>query len=572
MSLPLPEPLRTERTDPNRSYVFPPHLFLNGAGGPLVAEVKDHPVEQVVNRSRSDLPDHNEQAGREQHPAEHGSDDELHLPVAVFDEAAIAELGDLAPGDRHGRVILLGPEARVLVDVLDRLHPAKHIGAGDVTLALVAEVEPREAVLGVEARANGGRRCLLTGDVTPGHRVRDVHEDATGDFGVPGLDPVLVRVDLLFHFATGAETHRRSGHAGIDHLTVEQVARLRWKLGLEGFDLDPAFFLLTGELALDGVAHTQWHRDELPDGAVSGVDAVEPRLVRAHEVVLRIRGEVLAPGLTRQRIDLSDADLDGHQLGAGERHPQGLALIHRDEHPALLAPRLRNPIGVVGDLPDREGPEARGQGIGLVVIRDAERPLEGDLELTDLKPVALGFGCKCLHASPVLGCHAERSEGVCQKDWQSGGARLLFVNYQLWKAPDLRKHFGSDNSQVFLPKVKGTVAYAQFIAEYNPDLVWDESNNKVTGEVWCEVSDATRRGNLWFDQQKTIPIFMKRSATDTGFYGPVCLCRPAYFADLNQNAPAVRARDAKLKSILPVGHPGYRDIGAFIVLDDKGPA
>jgi hypothetical protein len=155
---------------------------------------------------------------------------------------------------------------------------------------------------------------------------------------------------------------------------------------------------------------------------------------------------------------------------------------------------------------------------------------------------------------------------------EAGRARLNRVNYQLWKAPDLRKHFGSDNSQVFLPKVKGTVAYAQFIAEYNPELDWDEANSKVTGEVWCEVSDATRRGNLWFGQQKTIPIFMKRAANDSGFWGPVCMCRPAYFADLTQNAPAVRARDARLKSILPHGHPGYRDIGAYIVLDYKGPA
>lgn len=146
------------------------------------------------------------------------------------------------------------------------------------------------------------------------------------------------------------------------------------------------------------------------------------------------------------------------------------------------------------------------------------------------------------------------------------------MNYQLWKAPDLRKHFRSDNYQVYLPKVRGTVAYTQFIAEYNPDLNWNESTNTVTGEVWCEVGDATARGNLWFDQQKTIPIFMKRSEKDVGFWGPVCRCRPAYFADLRQNTPAVNARDAKLKSLLPVGHPGYRDIGAFLVLEYKGPA
>ena len=124
---------------------------------------------------------------------------------------------------------------------------------------------------------------------------------------------------------------------------------------------------------------------------------------------------------------------------------------------------------------------------------------------------------------------------------------------------------------MYLPKVKGTVAYAQFIEEFNPELVWDEANRRVEGEVWCEVKDATDRGDAWFQQQKTIPVFMKRLENETGFVGPVCLVRPHYFADMSRNAPAVQQRDAKLKKILHPDHRGYRDIGAYIILEYKGP-
>lgn len=146
------------------------------------------------------------------------------------------------------------------------------------------------------------------------------------------------------------------------------------------------------------------------------------------------------------------------------------------------------------------------------------------------------------------------------------------MQYQRWSAPDLRKRFRSDNSMVYLPKVKGTVAYAQFILEYNPDLVWDVESRRVEGEVWCEDGDAVARGNSWFAQQKIIPMFLKLSHRESGFMGPVCLCRPAYFADTRTNAPAVSARDARLKSLLPEGHPGYRDIGGYLIIEFKSPA
>ncbi len=146
------------------------------------------------------------------------------------------------------------------------------------------------------------------------------------------------------------------------------------------------------------------------------------------------------------------------------------------------------------------------------------------------------------------------------------------MNYARWGAWALRAHFRSDNSQVYLPKVKGTVAYGQFIQEYNPGLGWDEARRRLFGEVWCEVGDAVDRGATWFSQQKAIPIFMKRSVRESGFMGPVCLCRPAYFADLTTNPPAVQKRDSELKAVLAPEHPGYRDIGGYLILEYKGPA
>lgn len=148
----------------------------------------------------------------------------------------------------------------------------------------------------------------------------------------------------------------------------------------------------------------------------------------------------------------------------------------------------------------------------------------------------------------------------------------MALTYQLWKAPQLRSHFRSDNSQVYLPTVRGTARYAQFILEFNPDLIWDEANNRVEGEIWCEAGDAVRRGGLWFAQQKPILVFIKRREKDVGFTGPVCLVRPGYFADMSSNAPAVQLRDTKLKTILPPSHRGYRDIGGYIILQYVGPA
>jgi hypothetical protein len=118
--------------------------------------------------------------------------------------------------------------------------------------------------------------------------------------------------------------------------------------------------------------------------------------------------------------------------------------------------------------------------------------------------------------------------------------------YQRWPAPDLRSHFRSDNSMVYLPKIKGTVGYAQLIEEFNPDLRWDEPNRRVEGEVWCEVGDAAQRGTTWFSQQKAIPVFMKRKENESGFIGPVSLVRPAYFAGMSTNAPAVQQREEVL--------------------------
>lgn len=146
------------------------------------------------------------------------------------------------------------------------------------------------------------------------------------------------------------------------------------------------------------------------------------------------------------------------------------------------------------------------------------------------------------------------------------------MEYRRWKGPELRAHFGSDNSQVYLPRVKGTVAYGQFITEYNPELNWDEEGRRVDGEIWSEIGDAVSRGRTWFNQQGVVPIFMKHEHSEVGFMGPVCYCRASYYADNSDYEDGVAVRDAKLKSILPEGHPGRRDIGAYLIIEYKRAA
>lgn len=56
--------------------------------------------------------------------------------------------------------------------------------------------------------------------------------------------------------------------------------------------------------------------DELPHGPVAGVEAVEPRLQRYRDVVLRFVAEGVGPGLPTARADVPHPDLERDGMAA----------------------------------------------------------------------------------------------------------------------------------------------------------------------------------------------------------------------------------------------------------------
>ena len=87
--------------------------------------------------------------------------------------------------------------------------------------------------------------------------------------------------------------------------------------------------------------------------------------------------------------DLPSRHLDGEWIPlpvAVERprpeiQPQRLRLVHRQHHTAVREPAGRHVFGEVVDVAQRKIAQPRRQRIVLVVVRDAQRALETDLEL-----------------------------------------------------------------------------------------------------------------------------------------------------------------------------------------------
>ena len=116
---------------------------------------------------------------------------------------------------------------------------------------------------------------------------------------------------------------------------------------------------LAGELPLDRGARPERQGDELADPAGADVDAVEPRLFGADEVVLGVVVEFLVPGPAGQCVDAADADLDRRRLPVRglEGEPEGLTPVDREEH-AARQPRLGQAGGDFVDAMDREPSQA----------------------------------------------------------------------------------------------------------------------------------------------------------------------------------------------------------------------
>ena len=195
-----------------------------------------------------------------------------------------------------------------------------------------------------------------------------------------------VLVDLLAHQAAGREAQLFGGGGGSQHgeewllgvcLHQRFVAR---RLHRVDGDLQAAVLCLSRELLLGGVARSQGHRHELPDQPPLDAEAVQPRLLGDHEVVLRPLGELVRPRLPGERIDLPGGHLDRHRIAPAEVEPHRLGLVHREEDASAPAPLLGQPLQVVVDVVQRERPQARRQGIVAVVVRDAKRALEFDFQ------------------------------------------------------------------------------------------------------------------------------------------------------------------------------------------------
>ena len=159
-------------------------------------------------------------------------------------------------------------------------------------------------------------------------------------------------------------------------------------------ELDAAPPLFPGDLTLHGVVRPQGHGHELANPAIAGVDAVEPRLTGHDQVVLHLaiapRAQPIAPRLAADGVDLTDCDLHRAwriRIRAGERDPQRLSLVHRDEDAAALAPRRGHTIGIGIHGKDGERAQARRQRVVPSVVRDPQRTFEADTAVPELECV-----------------------------------------------------------------------------------------------------------------------------------------------------------------------------------------
>ena len=135
-----------------------------------------------------------------------------------------------------------------------------------------------------------------------------------------------------------------------------------------------------GELFFDGIAGAERHGHELADHAFFDAVAVQPRLVRYDQVVLRVAVEPLRPGVAGNGTDLAGGDLDRERIVgvAIEAEPHCFGLMHRQQHAAAALPGGREPVRVVVDVAQREAAEAGRQRVVAAVVRNAQRALEVD--------------------------------------------------------------------------------------------------------------------------------------------------------------------------------------------------
>ena len=114
-----------------------------------------------------------------------------------------------------------------------------------------------------------------------------------------------------------------------------------------------------GELFLDRVALAERHGHELADHPFLDAITVEPGLLGQNHIVLRVPVQMIHPGVARDRADLAGRHLHGEGIARVEVDPQRLGLVHRRDHAAPRPPRLRQLCGVIVEMTQRKGTEAR---------------------------------------------------------------------------------------------------------------------------------------------------------------------------------------------------------------------
>ncbi len=274
------------------------------------------------------------------------------------------------------------------------------LGGGPVEgLAVAVSVEPGQAVLGVVTGAEGAAGVGFAGDRQVLLGVQQVDEAADHLVLIPSVEAVGVFFD---HLPQQAAVAQAEGDAVQDAGLLAAAAhdplpfaaaflqQVLEAVGLEGVDgeLQAAVRGQAGQLLFHGVAGAQGHGDELADAALADVEAVEPFLAGGDDVVLGIGGQAVMPGLTGEGVDLAGGDLDGagvaqaHDLGnqaPSEAQPQGFGLVEGHEDTAMAAPGRGQPFGVVIDQAQGECAQARGQGVNVAVVGDAQGAVEGEL-------------------------------------------------------------------------------------------------------------------------------------------------------------------------------------------------
>ena len=180
----------------------------------------------------------------------------------------------------------------------------------------------------------------------------------------------IVGVHLLPHPPAGPQPHARRRTCKRDlpkrGLAVHRahslcsVPRCQRLLGqADGPQLDSTVSLLSGDLPFDCGSGAERHGNELPDESVPRADAVQPRLIRQHNVILRIFDQVLDPRQAADGTHLADTDLQSSGFGSIEGQPHRLALVDRQHHPATSQPLSRCGVGVVGNPPQRKPAQTR---------------------------------------------------------------------------------------------------------------------------------------------------------------------------------------------------------------------